>query len=239
MNLKFIGDVPEILITNTAWNKMTQYTKLVDTEIGWLGTVEIDENIFTITDVFLVKQEVNGTTCEIDPNAIIEMYEEKINNNLPTDNIILWGHSHCNMGVSPSGRDEDQLEEFAENNEYFIRLIMNKRGDVNLALVDVQREIIYEDLDFKFAYEDSDDDILQEIEEKVSKKVYIPTTTTTFNSSCYNQLNNYKTSLYGDYDVDHDNDYLYDDFDEDEIAKIREKDIDDLTIEEAKKIGLI
>jgi len=229
MNIKYIGIEPEILISNRAWSKMTQYVKLVDSEIGWLGTVEIDDNIFTIKDVFLVKQEVNKVTCEIDPDALIEMYEERIKQGLSVGDILFWGHSHNNMSVSPSGQDNNQFEEFAENNKYFIRLIMNKRGEVNIALLDSEKEIIFENLDFEFAYEDSDVDILKEIEEKVTEKSYTKYSSNFVNLN-YDQyrniLNGYQTNL-DDYE------------DDEELERLRDKDEDDLTIEEAQRLGLL
>jgi len=242
MNIKYIGIEPEILISNKAWSKMTQYVKLVDSEIGWLGTVEIDDNIFTITDVFLVKQEVNKVTCEIDPTALIELYEQRIGDGLRVDDIILWGHSHNNMGVSPSGQDNNQFEEFAENNKYFIRLIMNKRGEVNIALLDSEKEIIFENLDFEFAYEDSDVDILKEIEEKVTEKSYAKSSNI-FSNSNYTQyrniLNRYQTSLYDDNEYDDDMEDVFNRLTDEELEKLREKDIDDLSIEEAQMLGIL
>jgi len=61
-----IGKAPRVQFTPEAWEKMWLYIELVDTEIGWYGTVEKPEDhIFLITDVFLLEQEVTGTTTVI------------------------------------------------------------------------------------------------------------------------------------------------------------------------------
>src|SRR5690606_11009605 len=102
--------------------KMFIYVDECNDEIGWLGTAKIMEgnehNIVFIDDVFLFDQEVHATTTEITPegltefaNELIEMGDKGIE---IWNNIKVWGHSHVNLGVSPSGQDDKQMKTFRD-----------------------------------------------------------------------------------------------------------------------------
>lgn len=173
MKITMLHNEPEIKIDIQAWLKMCAYTQISPYEIGWLGTVERTGNIYTITDVFLVKQEVDSTTCELDPESIISLYEDRTANNLSVDNILLWGHSHVDMSPNPSGQDSKQFDEFYNNNPYFIRLIMNKKHDVHLSILDADGGMLYEEVPYTLlGLEDAEmESIKDEINSKTTKKV--------------------------------------------------------------------
>ena len=66
MNVKMIkGFMPKVYINNNAMNKMQEYIRQCDNEIGWLGCAEKIDGAYHITDVFLFEQEVHSTTTEI------------------------------------------------------------------------------------------------------------------------------------------------------------------------------
>lgn len=135
-------------ISQLAWRKMKNYTDIATTEVGWLGWVERDEkNPFQllITDVVLPKQQAHGTTTEIQPNHMHELYEEWETAHGTAfafdhmERINLWGHSHVNMGPSPSGQDDTTFNDFKKGGKpLFVRLIMNKREEVNVDVADMQ-----------------------------------------------------------------------------------------------------
>jgi len=171
MKIRALGSVPRITITPSALNKMKHYAKLSKNEIGWLGDVEVDDNALSIKDVFLLKQEVNAATCELCSDAILNLYEQRMENDIPTDTIILWGHSHVHMGVSPSSQDDVQFRELGKNSHYFIRIIVNKSYDIHLSLIDNRRGIIYEDMSWQLELET--DDLTEEITAEITKNVTI------------------------------------------------------------------
>lgn len=187
-----------------AYDKMRLYVELCEDEIGWLGYVEKlpDEAGYVVTDVFLVEQEVHSTTTELSPDAIINYY-----NNLEEDKreeflkkCKLWGHSHVNMAPSPSGQDESQGEELSKDAEdFYIRLITNKKGDYNITFYDkvIKAKIVTDDI-ILYSPEGIElrKQIKQEIEEKVKKKTIKTTYGTGYKSygGSYSSYSyNYKT----------------------------------------------
>lgn len=135
---------PEVYITPDAYIKMR---KLVDdntTEIGWYGTVTQMPglNAFVIDDILVYPQTVTGVTCEQDDDRIFEfemsLTTEQVNHKR------FHGHSHVNMGVTPSGVDEQFYTDLlTQVEDYFIIMVTNKKGDTYIRFYDVEHNIVY------------------------------------------------------------------------------------------------
>lgn len=173
MNVKLMDRfAPKISININAMNKMKEYVRQSDLEIGWLGTSRRVGNVFYIDDVFLFRQEVHATTTEITTEGLNEfamelLYEE--NGVEIWNNMKLWGHSHVNMTTSPSGQDDKQIEVFAENAEdFFIRIIANKSGDFRIDLYDFTTGVIYEKLPYEINY-GADTEIIESLYRKIAE----------------------------------------------------------------------
>lgn len=142
--------VPYILISPNALNKMRVYVDTCPDEIGWLGTCERVDNQIYIDDVFLFDQEVHGATTEITPEGLSDFAMEimqKPDGVEIWNSIKMWGHSHVNMGVTPSAQDNSQMLTFREGgHDWFIRIIANKKGELKVDLYDYEHGIIYLDL---------------------------------------------------------------------------------------------
>ena len=182
-----------VYILPEAREKMEMYCELCEEEVGWLGFVEKYDNVgFVITDVVLLKQEVHATTTEIDPTALLDFWGET-----PVEQqgkIKLWGHSHVNMAPSPSGQDDSQMDYFKDGNDWFIRLITNKKGDMNITIYD-----------YKNGFEITDDRLItynphrgelrkqiqEEIDAKVKEKKYEPVVTKGYKFNDYDFRNSY------------------------------------------------
>ena len=170
-----------VYILPDARAKMEMYCELCDKEIGWLGFVKKYSGTgYLITDVVLLKQEVHATTTEIDPQALLELWGQT-----PVEqqaDIKLWGHSHVNMSPSPSGQDDSQMDYFKDGNDWFIRLITNKKGDMNITIYDYANGIEIHD-DTLFTYNPKRAElrtaIEAEIKEKVKEKTYTAPKTST------------------------------------------------------------
>ncbi len=184
-----------------AYDKMRLYVELCQDEIGWLGYVEKlqDGQGYMVTDVFLVDQEVHATTTELSPTAIIDFYN-KLDDKGRAEFLSkckLWGHSHVNMSPSPSGQDDAQgLELSKDVDDFYIRLITNKKGEYNITFYDktIKAKVMTDEV-ILYSPEGIElrKQIQDEIKEKVKKKSYTSTTYSSSSSgySSYNSRDDY------------------------------------------------
>lgn len=171
--------MPVVTYTREAWETIWQYVKLCKYEIGWLGLVDETPNGYLITEVFLLEQEVSGATTEIESDAIANLAVALESRGVDSTRLRYWGHSHVDMGVTPSGRDEDQLKEYLENGcEFFIRGIYNKKMEAKLDIFDMRTKLVYQKCDQSVSDPNFPNDwvesIRNEINTKVKQKVYTP-----------------------------------------------------------------
>ena len=164
------GFEPKIIITITALNKMKEYIRQSNDEIGWLCTSIKQGRAFIIMDAYLFNQEVNSVTTEITTDGLNEFAMEvmQMENGLDIwNNMKVWGHSHVNMSTSPSGQDEKQMEVFTQNaDDFFIRIIGNKKGEMKIDLYDYEKGVIYEDLTYAIDYEENNE-LINTLEQKI------------------------------------------------------------------------
>jgi hypothetical protein len=144
------ASVPRVFIEKEALTKMSVYVEECKDEIGWMGTATRDGRNITIHDVFLFEQDVHATTTEITPEGLGKFAEEIMTQEDGMEvwnNLKMWGHSHVNMGITPSGQDNKQMETFKDGgHNWFIRLIANKKGEMKLDMYDYANSVIYTDL---------------------------------------------------------------------------------------------
>lgn len=161
---------PMIFIDVDALGKMQTYVEESSDEIGWLGTVKRQNNNYIIEDVYLFKQEVHATTCEITTEGLTEFANEilMLENGVELwNNMKLWGHSHVNMGVSPSGQDNEQMTIFKDcGHEFFIRVIANKLGEMEFTLYDFDNSLVYKNVKWTTLYKD---ERIWEIKQKIKE----------------------------------------------------------------------
>ena len=174
--VRVMQPTPKVAFTQEALDKMGAYVGLMDREIGWLSTVERDGAHFLVTDCYLFGQAVHATTTEIDPEKLAELIHEILQQD-PENGVEIvnsmkcWGHSHVNMGTSPSGQDDRQMEDFGKTvDDYMIRVIANKRGHVRVDVWDYENGLIFEDLPWTVA-EEEDTDTLNAVADEIEDKV--------------------------------------------------------------------
>lgn len=173
---------PVLFISPLAFDKMQIIVEECSQEVGWLGFIEEVWNeegnkitCYYLKDVILLKQEVNGATCELDKTAVAELYESYYLNGDPkeiaiAESILLWGHSHVNMGVLPSSQDDKQVLEFGKNNPYFFRLIANKKGEMEIDFYDFENNLKHKNIPWK-QYRPNRSDIIEEVKADIKEKV--------------------------------------------------------------------
>jgi hypothetical protein len=162
------ASVPRVFIEKEALTKMSVYVDECKEEIGWMGTATRDGRNITIHDVFLFEQDVHATTTEITPEGLSKFAEELLQQEDGMEvwnNLKMWGHSHVNMGITPSGQDNKQMETFKDGgHDWFIRLIANKKGEMKLDMYDYANSVIYTDLPWMALPSESELKIQDEIE---------------------------------------------------------------------------
>lgn len=142
------GGVPKVLVSELAYDKIMAVEDRAPDEVGWLGTaMQLDDGTFLIEDIFILEQEVTGTVTEI-TNAGLAKFMRRImsqpNGAEIWNKIQYWGHSHDDMGVSPSGQDNNQMDLFAKSgHSWFIRSICNSKGDMKIDLYFFNEEEVW------------------------------------------------------------------------------------------------
>jgi hypothetical protein len=123
---------PKVFYTQKAWAKIQYLIQQAKGEVGWVGLVDRKGYDFLITEVWVPKQIVTGTTTKIDAQAINAIVTDLIMQDRYNDNLLYWGHSHVNMSCSPSVVDEEQIQDYVElmsDTGLYIRGIYNKKGE--------------------------------------------------------------------------------------------------------------
>lgn len=133
-----------------AWLKQQALVREFNDEVAWHGIAKRGEgeDDYIIEDILVYPQEVTGATVTTDQekyqNWLYQQEDEVFNN------IRMQGHSHVNMGVTPSGVDESLYEgilEQLEDDMFYIFLIWNKRGDKTIKIYDFGKNILFETKD--------------------------------------------------------------------------------------------
>ena len=133
-----------------AWMKIFALVHTYSTEVEWHGVVDrVSTNTFYIKDVLIFPHKVTGATVTSDQTEY-EKWLDTLDNE--TFNALRFhGHSHVNMGVTPSGVDmtyrHNILNNFGTPSEtsdlFYIFLIFNKRGDISGEIYDLQNNALY------------------------------------------------------------------------------------------------
>lgn len=118
-------------------------------EFMFLGTIEKANDTYLIKDIFLVPQtNCSAAYCETDDNKYPEWLNENFKNIEERKTIRLHGHSHVNMGTSPSGTDDQQIMHLCDSvNNYFIQLIVNHRLENTCNIWDKEQGLIFNNVD--------------------------------------------------------------------------------------------
>lgn len=177
MRIESMYNEPVVYIRPIAYLKMLSYVEQADKEMGWLVIAFKEGDDYIIHDCIIPKQQVSAVTCEIDPEGIQNIMYELLAQDLDdyASSIKGWCHSHVDMPVNPSVQDDNQMYDFEEGNEWFIRGILNKKGDMKFDVFDYTNQLIYEDLDVKIEIpSDIIKETTKEIKDNVTEKKYKP-----------------------------------------------------------------
>lgn len=202
---------PSIYITADAYIKMRKLVSDTSTEIGWYGTVTkqpgLDE-VYIIDDIIVYPQRVTGVTCEQDDDKMfnfeMSLTTEQVNHKR------FQGHSHVNMGVTPSGVDEQFYRDLlTQVNDYFIITVTNKREEYTTRFYDIANNIVYSDLPIRVITENGGildawyEDAKKQLVNRNAVSSTLGSTTKTYTAAEQaKRLQKYSTRYDYDYDED-------------------------------------
>ena len=123
-----------VFITSNAHQKIRALVDNCATEIAWHGVIHKTSLGYMITDILVPPQQVTGCTTTSD-----DLEYSKWLFSLPDSvfkHIRFHGHSHVNMGVSPSMTDLSYRKNLTDNigDNFYLFMITNKKGSSSFAL---------------------------------------------------------------------------------------------------------
>lgn len=145
-----------VYFTEMAWTKMQSLIREFDKEVAWHGVAyrgddpEIDD--YYITDILVYPQEVSGASVEMDVSKYADWLTENFEDER-FNNIRMQGHSHVNMGVTPSGVDLTHQEAILDqltDSMFYIFMIWNKSKANNIKIYDMEKNVLFEDKDITY-----------------------------------------------------------------------------------------
>lgn len=162
-----------VRIAESDWGRMLAYCRAADpNEIIGLAHAEIADGILTISNPFILKQEVTGSTCEFDQKAFAEFLSsygalEKVR--------CVW-HSHVRMGAFFSSCDRETSTTLSMigrmvggSSSWFVSMVLNIEGKYSCRIdmykpfeATLDSEIVLVSKRF--------DDIEKEVKEQVSRR---------------------------------------------------------------------
>lgn len=198
-----------------AFAKMQALIYSFDSEVAWHGQAVRTESGFYIKDIMVYPQEVSGTTVNTDQDGYerwLMGLEDDVFNECR-----MQGHSHVNMGTSPSSVDtthQEAILEQLEDADYYIFMIWNKRMESTIYIFDMENNAMYENSDISIYIGDEDFDMagfLRDAKDSVKTKTYTTNYKTSKSSGKDNKTKTSKKtwSYYDDEDVWMGSDYFH------------------------------
>lgn len=140
----------KLIYSARAYLKMMALVTYNHEEVGWHATVKRGEadNEFFVKDVLVFPQIVDPTNVDVDDLEYDKWQWTLTPQQFET--MKFHGHSHVNMGVHPSGKDDAYrskiLEQLPEDS-FYIFSIWNKKFDMEVTIYDYANNIVYESAD--------------------------------------------------------------------------------------------
>lgn len=181
---KTIGTISrkaKIFFTEEAWMKMQALVREFEKEVAWHGVAfrgeDAEKDEYIIKDILVYPQKVTGASVEMDTEEYAKWIEENIEDERFFD-IRMQGHSHVNMGVTPSSVDlthQEAILDQLSDKLFYIFMIWNKKGDSNIKIYDLAKNVLFETADIDIEVLDDGyglDSFIKEAKGQVKDRVY-------------------------------------------------------------------
>ena len=169
-----------VYFTEKAWLKMQALVSNFDKEVAWHGTAyrgdDPEKDEYYIGDILVYPQEVTGSTVTTDQvkyQSWLMEHDDDIFNN-----IRMQGHSHVNMGTTPSSVDTslyDRILDQLDDTMFYIFMIYNKRGEKTYKIYDLAKNVLFETADVDVKIIDGEiglSKFMADAKDKVTTKTY-------------------------------------------------------------------
>ena len=114
--------------TVETYARLRLYVELCPSEIGGLGEVRPDGDGLLVTGLALLNQRVSSAETELQPEAVLRLLSQCLEEGRDPAALRLWWHSHAEEEVEWSETDEATIQRFGADS--LISLVTNKAGDL-------------------------------------------------------------------------------------------------------------
>jgi len=167
-----------VYFTSDAWTKMIALIQEFSDEVAWHGLARRSNDPvgYVIYDILVYPQEVTGATVNTDQEKYqswLMAHDDDVFNN-----IRMQGHSHVNMGTSPSAVDtthQEKILDQLDDDMFYIFMIWNKRFESYVKVYDLAKNTLYENGDVSVKLLDGGiglDAFIESAKGMVAKKAY-------------------------------------------------------------------
>lgn len=141
-----------LYFSEMAWIKMHTLIREFDKEVAWHGVAyrgeDKSKDEYFITDILVYPQVVTGATVNTDQDEYTTWLFNHDDDVFP--HIRMQGHSHVNMGTTPSVVDNTHQEKILdqlEDDMFYIFMIWNKRKEKFIKIYDLEKNVLFETAD--------------------------------------------------------------------------------------------
>jgi len=122
-------------ISQKDYDKIINYAKAaydtMKSEIGGMSVCYKDKNDdWIVTDPVIIKQEVTGSTCDLDKEELAHYYCKAAKKHAKKEFRFCWWHSHHTMGVFWSSTDIKGINEYSDGDLSFALVVNLKRENL-------------------------------------------------------------------------------------------------------------
>lgn len=148
-----IKEKAQLIFAPDAYLKFSQLMLENTLEVGWHGLVEkTGEHTFLLKDIIVYPQEVSAVSIIPDADEYAQWLMALDDETFPL--VRYHGHSHVNMGITPSSIDTDFRDDITlhlKENDFYIFHIANKKNQHHIEIYDTTLNILYTPADVEIS----------------------------------------------------------------------------------------
>ena len=166
----------EVYIDKECWDKIINYAKAAyhteKCEIGGMSVVTQDKDgDWLIQEPVILKQEIGGTTCDLDKEELAKYYTQMAVKYNKTNFRFCWWHSHHTMQAFWSGTDISSIDEYGEGeSDLSFALVVNLKEEYKCRVSVWKPVEIHQDVELNIIDNTPDVEIPLEIVTEVKAK---------------------------------------------------------------------